>query len=97
MKVLSLLLNLLMAVVFALPTWAGTLTTNEFLYKPSLGARGATEKNTFDAGLDRVDARLSKQIWVGDPLHLTLDSILADASMASCRSSQSASQAVFSK
>jgi hypothetical protein len=46
---------------------AGSWTAHEFIYKPALGAKGATEKNTFDSGLDRMDARLGKQIWVGDP------------------------------
>lgn len=46
---------------------AGTWTANEFLYHPAIGARGAEEKAKFDAGLDRLDARLSKEIWVGDP------------------------------
>ncbi|HEX9883870.1 MAG TPA: right-handed parallel beta-helix repeat-containing protein [Desulfobaccales bacterium] len=46
---------------------AGSWTAHEFIYKPALGARGTTEKNTFDSGLDRVDARLGKQVWVGDP------------------------------
>ena len=66
-RISALLLGLLLTCIFTLPAGAGTLTTNKFLYKPSLGARGDTEKKTFDAGLDRVDARLSKEIWVGDP------------------------------
>lgn len=47
--------------------WAGAQTPNGFLYKPDLGARGGAEKNLYDAGLDRVDDRLGKEIWVGDP------------------------------
>lgn len=47
--------------------WAGTQTPNGFLYKPDVGARGTAEKNLYDAGLDRVDTRLGKEIWVGDP------------------------------
>jgi hypothetical protein len=55
--------------LFLLPNQVlgGTWTNHGFIYKPAEGARGATEKNTFDAGLDRVDARLGKEIWVGDP------------------------------
>jgi hypothetical protein len=55
--------------LFLLPNQVlgGTWTNNGFIYKPAVGARGATEKNTFDAGMDRVDARLGKEIWVGDP------------------------------
>ena len=45
----------------------GITTNNGFIYKPGEGARGNTEKSVFDAGLDRVDARLGKEIWVGDP------------------------------
>jgi len=63
----ALIIGLLLISVSTLPAGAGTLTTNKFLYKPSLGAKGQTEKNTFDAGLDRVDVRLAKEIWVGDP------------------------------
>lgn len=58
---------LMVAAVSPWPVWAGTLTPHEFIYKPSLGARGAEEKLAFDAGLDRLDARLGKEIWVGDP------------------------------
>ena len=50
---------------------AGNWTSNNFLYKPSLGARGTVEKNTYDSGVDRVDARLGKEIWVGDPKYGT--------------------------
>ena len=49
----------------------GTWTDKEFFYKPGVGARGETEKNTFDTGLDRVDARLGKEIWLGDPSYGT--------------------------
>ncbi len=66
-RISALILGWLVSAVFILPAGAGTLTTNKFLYKPSLGARGDTEKQTFDAGLERIDARLSKEIWVGDP------------------------------
>jgi hypothetical protein len=62
---------------------AGLWTTNEFIYKPAIGDRGQTSKDLFDAGLDRIDARLGEEIWVGDPLHLTLDSILADETVTS--------------
>jgi hypothetical protein len=53
--------------LLAIPAVAGTWTSNSFLYKPSTGARGEAEKNTYDSGLDRVDVRLGKEIWVGDP------------------------------
>ena len=53
--------------LFSCLAWAGDLTTNQFFYKPALGTRGATEHNHFAGGLDRVDARLGKEIWVGDP------------------------------
>jgi hypothetical protein len=46
---------------------SGTWTANNFLYKPATGARGEAQKNLFDSGLDRIDARLGKEIWVGDP------------------------------
>jgi parallel beta-helix repeat protein len=46
---------------------AGIWTSNNFLYKPSEGARGALEKARFDSGLNQVDSRLSKERWLGDP------------------------------
>jgi hypothetical protein len=69
MKKITCWLIAFLLAVLANQSWAvtGTTTTNGFLYKPPLGARGETEKNTFAAGLDRVDARLGKEIWVGDP------------------------------
>jgi len=69
MKKINYFLFLFLLVIFSGPSWAdtGATTTNGFLYKPPLSARGQTEKNTFDAGLNRVDARLGKETWVGDP------------------------------
>ncbi|MBM4273040.1 MAG: right-handed parallel beta-helix repeat-containing protein [Deltaproteobacteria bacterium] len=64
--------------------WAGVLTSNGFFYKPGLGARGEQEKGSYDSGLDRVDARLAKEIWVGDPNYGTTpqDAITAIGSTA---------------
>ena len=45
----------------------GTYTPQHFFYKPRLGARGYPQKNLFDLSLDKVDARLAKETWVGDP------------------------------
>jgi hypothetical protein len=45
----------------------GVWTSNQFLYKPGMGARGEVEKNFYDSGLNLVDARLAKEVWVGDP------------------------------
>ena len=53
--------------LLAIPAVAGTWTSNSFIYKPSTGARGEAEKKTFDNGLDRLDARLGKETWLGDP------------------------------
>jgi hypothetical protein len=55
---------------------AGAWTPNNFIYKPALGARGQTEKNTYDAGLDRVDTHLGKYKTLGDPGHATLSEAL---------------------
>ena len=60
-------LGLLMFLAISAEGLAGLWTTNEFIYKPSLGARGETEKSTYDSGMDRVDGRLAKEVWVGDP------------------------------
>ncbi len=83
MKKISYFITLFLLVIFSAVAWAGSLTSNNFIYKPAQGARGATEKSLFDAGLDRIDARLGKEIWVGDPLHLSLDAILADSTVTS--------------
>lgn len=61
------LLPVLLLLSWPTPGWVGTWTASEFVYKPSEGARGGVEKNLFDAGMDRIDARLRKEIWVGDP------------------------------
>jgi len=63
----KLFLILWLSIFLSIPAWAGTTTTNGFLYLPSLGASGIDEKNLFDGGLNRVDTRLGKEIWVGDP------------------------------
>lgn len=57
----------LLVVMMSPQVWGGTWTDGQFLYKPSVGARGEQEKAKFDAGLDRVAARLAKTVWVGDP------------------------------
>lgn len=59
--------TLLLLGLLVIGVTGGVWTSNEFIYKPSLGARGQTEKNSFDVGMDRVDNRLGKEIWVGDP------------------------------
>jgi hypothetical protein len=69
-------LALLMVMFLAGQAAAGAWTGNQFIYKPSLGARGETEKNTFDAGLERVDAHLGKYKTLGDPGHATLTEAL---------------------
>ncbi len=62
---------------------AGSWSTNNFSYKPQLTTQGTTDYGNFNNSQDSVDSRLGKEIWVGDPLHLTLDSILADATVTS--------------
>jgi hypothetical protein len=66
MKRTLLMVWLGISLLFNLAT-AGEWTANEFIYKPAMGARGQTEKNGFDAGMNRIDARLGKEYWVGDP------------------------------
>ena len=55
---------------------AGTWSANDFFYQPSMGARGADEKNHFDSGLERVDAHLGKYKTLGDPQYGTLSEAL---------------------
>jgi len=45
----------------------GDWTDNQFIYKPAQGARGLSEKANYDLGMNRLDVRLGKEIWVGDP------------------------------
>lgn len=61
------LLALLVTLTMFTPVMAGTWTSNNFLYKPAIGARGEAEKAKFDSGLNLVDSRLAKEIWLGDP------------------------------
>ncbi|MEJ5330167.1 MAG: glycosyl hydrolase family 28-related protein [Desulfobaccales bacterium] len=56
---------------------AGVKTSNQFFYKPSLGARGTAEMSQFDAGLDLVDAHLGKYKTLGDPGYETLAAALS--------------------
>lgn len=56
---------------------AGVKTSNQFFYKPSLGARGTAEMSQFDAGLDVVDAHLGKYKTLGDPGYETLPAALS--------------------
>ena len=73
------LLIFLCLTVISSQAWGGTWSPNNFLYKPSLGARGAAEKASFDGGLDRLDARLGKETWVGDPNYGTTFSTVVTA------------------
>ena len=57
--------------------YGGTWTPNQFFYKPSLGARGMTEKNNFNIGMEGVDTHLGKYKTLGDPGHSTLAEALA--------------------
>jgi hypothetical protein len=70
------ILALIMAIFLANQAGAGTWTDHQFIYKPSLGARGNIEKNTFDSGLDRVDAHLGRYKTLGDPGYATLSEAL---------------------
>jgi hypothetical protein len=56
---------------------AGEHTANQFFYKPSLGARGETEKSRFDAALEAADAHLGRYKTLGDPGFATLEESLA--------------------
>jgi hypothetical protein len=64
---IGLVIVILHLTVFSGQALGGAWSPNNFLYKPSLGARGASEKASFDASLDRLDARLGKETWIGDP------------------------------
>lgn len=70
-RFIRLVLTFLVVIIYSNQALGGTWTNKQFLYKPPVGARGETEKNSFDSGLDRVDARLGKEVWVGDPAYGT--------------------------
>jgi len=54
----------LLALAAILSLGAGSWTSNKFLWKPPLGSSGEIN---FNVGFDRVDTRMAKEIWVGDP------------------------------
>ena len=56
----------LLGILLAAQAVAGTWTPNNFLYKPSLGASGESEKTLYDSGLNRVDVRLGNEKWLND-------------------------------
>jgi hypothetical protein len=65
--------------------WGGAVTSNGFIYKPSLGAKGQTELNLYNAGQDRVDTRLGKEVFIGDPLYgTTIQSALTAIGSTPC-------------
>lgn len=68
---------LLMALGWAGASQAGEKTSNQFFYKPSLGARGSAEKAKFDACLEAADAHLGRYKTLGDPGYATLDEALS--------------------
>ncbi|MDI6854257.1 MAG: right-handed parallel beta-helix repeat-containing protein [Deltaproteobacteria bacterium] len=70
------ILALIMVMILVGQAAAGTWTEHQFIYKPSLGARGEIQKNAFDSGLDRVDAHLGKYKTLGDPGYETLAAAL---------------------
>lgn len=45
---------------------AGSWSTNQFSYKPQLTTQGTTDYTNFNTSQDRVDARLARELWVGD-------------------------------
>lgn len=45
----------------------GANTANDWFYKPAYSEYGEDNLTLFNAGLDSIDARLAKEVWVGDP------------------------------
>jgi len=64
-----ILLALVSTLFLVVQVMAGTWTSNNFLYKPDIGSRGADEKAKFDSGLNRVDSRLANEKWLNDSLY----------------------------
>lgn len=50
---------------------AGSWNANNFSYNPQLTTQGTTDYAAFNTSQDRIDARLGKEIWVGDPNYST--------------------------
>ena len=63
------LLALVSTLFLVTQVMAGAWTSNNFLYKPAIGARGDDEKVKFDLGLNRVDSRLANEKWLNDSLY----------------------------
>jgi hypothetical protein len=63
------LLGLVSTLFLVTQVMAGAWTSNNFLYKPAVGARGDDEKAKFDSGLNRVDSRLANEKWLNDSLY----------------------------
>ncbi len=63
--------------LLAAAAMAGTWSPNNFFYQPALDARGSTEKNNFDTGLNRVDTHLGSYKTLGDPGYGTLAEALS--------------------
>ena len=63
------LLALVSTLFLVTQVMAGAWTSNNFLYKPAIGARGDDEKAKFDSGLNRVDSRLANEKWLNDSLY----------------------------
>ena len=63
---MSRLLALLVVLLTVTQAAAGNWTSNNFFYKPDVGARGEQEKTNFDSGLERVDTRLGNERWLND-------------------------------
>ena len=63
------LLALVSTLFLVTQVMAGAWTSNNFLYKPAIGARGDDEKAKFDLGLNRVDSRLANEKWLNDSLY----------------------------
>jgi hypothetical protein len=63
------LLALVSTLFLVTQVMAGAWTSNNFLYKPTIGARGDDERAKFESGLNRVDSRLANEKWLNDSLY----------------------------
>ena len=73
------LLALVSTLFLVTQVMAGAWTSNNFLYKPAIGARGDAEKAKFDSGLNRVDSRLAKEKGLNDSLYSAASDSLTKA------------------
>lgn len=59
--------SVVIVLILAGVAWAaGSWSANQFSFKPQLTTQGTSDYANFNTSQDRIDARLAREIWVGD-------------------------------